>query len=67
MEGGDFTKESYSGVQSDRFGGRIVGLERESDDAKIAFGGVDKGGFTCGLGDGIGVIKSRADKGRKGG
>ena len=27
-EGSDFTKDSYSGVQSDGFGGRVVGVER---------------------------------------
>jgi hypothetical protein len=26
LEGGDFTKESYGGVQSDGLGGRVVGL-----------------------------------------
>jgi len=43
LEGGDFTKNSYRGMQSDRLRGRIVGVDGESDDAKIAFGSVDKG------------------------
>jgi len=37
LEGGDFAKNRYSSVQSDGFRWRIVGVDRYSDDAKIAF------------------------------
>lgn len=49
LQGSDFPKDSYGGVQGDGLGGGIVGVDRDSDDAKVAFGRVHEGGFSCRL------------------
>ena len=65
FEGCDFAKDSYGGVQGDGGRGGIVGVERDSDNAKVAFCGVDEARFACRLEIGEGLVIGKWENRRR--